>query len=102
MRHRCPYCEQPPFETVDGMEAHAERCAEVEIPCPMCSGRGTQHLHGASFSGDEMEEMGQEFREDYAQGMYEHPCDHCQGRKVTTRGSWQYHLEVEAERRVGA
>ncbi len=73
-----------------------------KITCPMCQGRKTQHLHGASFSGSEMEEMGEDFREDYASGMYEHPCDHCQGSGVTDRGSWQMHQEEEAERRVGA
>ena len=98
---RCPYCQTAVF-TIDLLEAHAEECGGEEVTCPMCGGRKTQHLHGASFSGDEMEEMGPEFREDYQAGMYEHPCDHCSGSGKTTRGSWQWHLESEAERRMGA
>ena len=102
MTHRCPYCHEVEFATVDGLEAHADQCAEETMTCPMCGGRKTQHLHGASFTGQDMEELGPEFREDYAAGAYEHPCDHCQGSGVTTRGSWLSHLEVAAEQRMGA
>ena len=100
--HRCSYCQIATYSHPVNLEAHAEECGEEEITCPMCGGRKTQHLHGASFSGEEMEEMGSEFREDYTAGMYEHPCDHCQGSGKTTRGVWLWHLESEAERRVGA
>ncbi len=101
MTHRGPYCLGRFTDRVV-LDVHSEKCSEEEITCPMCGGRKTQHLHGASFSGEEMEEMGPEFREDYQAGMYEHPCDHCSGSGKTTRGSWQWHLESEAERSVGA
>lgn len=71
------------------------------IKCPLCDGRGTQHLHGAAISGNEFHDD-PDFLMDYLNGVYEHPCDQCQGKRTTTEAAWEMHLEEEAERRVGA
>jgi hypothetical protein len=68
----------------------------------MCNGRGTQSLHGAAITGAEMDELGDDFREDYVAGVYDHDCDHCGGSGTTTADAWEWHLETEAERRMGA
>mgnify|MGYP000612764000 CR=1 FL=1 len=49
------------------------------IRCPMCRGKGIQSLHGAAITGAEMEELGEDFQEDYVAGVYDHSCDHCGG-----------------------
>ncbi len=99
---RCPYCDQPPFETDAALDSHTERCAEVLETCPTCNGKGTQHLHGASFTAEEMDEQGPEFQEDYMAGMFEHPCDLCGGKKKLSRGVLLMEAEMAAERRMGA
>jgi len=72
------------------------------IRCPMCRGKGIQSLHGAVITGAEMEELGEDFQEDYVSGVYDHSCDHCGGSGTTTDAQWEWHLEAEAERRMGA
>ncbi len=71
------------------------------IKCPLCNGKGTQHLHGAAISADEFNED-PDFMEAYIEGVYEHPCDHCRGLGTTTEEAWGAHVEEEAERRMGA
>jgi len=77
---------------------------DPEMKCPMCGGKGTQTLHGASFSMDEFmgPDWDDESRDAYVSGEYDHPCDHCHGSGVTTRGQWEFHQEQQAERRMGA
>ena len=58
------------------------------IVCPLCRGSGTQTLHGRAFTRGEMDEQGPEFLEDYLEGVYDHPCDHCKGKRVTTQEIW--------------
>ena len=70
--------------------------------CPFCRGRGTQTLHGAAITGEEMAELGHDFQEDYMAGVYDHKCDFCGGSGKTTQDDFDFYHEVEAERRMGA
>lgn len=67
------------------------------IVCPQCGGKGTQTLHGAAYTREEMDELGPEFMDDYLSGVYDHPCDHCQGKRVTTQEEWDYEQERARE-----
>ncbi len=71
------------------------------MKCPLCKGKGTQHLHGAAITIEDFT-FDADFAEAYMSGVYEHDCDHCGGTGKTTRGAWEMHQESEAERRMGA
>lgn len=58
--------------------------AKYEV-CDRCGGRGT-HDHPAfsnGFTGDEMDEAGPDFREEYMAGHYDVRCTVCDGKRVT-------------------
>ncbi|MCP4897350.1 MAG: hypothetical protein GY906_10300 [bacterium] len=74
---------------------------EPFIVCPLCQGRGTQTLHGAAFTADEIDEQGPEFLEDMMEGVYDHPCDHCGGKRVTTDTEWNDWQERRHEQEMG-
>ncbi len=74
---------------------------EPYIVCPLCQGRGTQTLHGHAYTADEMWELGPDFIDDYRAGVYDHPCDHCQGKRVTTGSSWDDWQQMRHEQRMG-
>ena len=50
--------------------------------CPVCRGRGEHSRNLGAFSADEMDEMGDEFRQDYIAGNYNATCDECKGLRV--------------------
>lgn len=96
----------------------------IEVPiefvvCTLCEGKGTHvnpsiDSHGLT-RDDFLEDP--EFAEDYFRGVYDIPCNLCSGSNVIPKCSdpkiqkiidearqerQQHHLEVEAERRMGA
>lgn len=50
--------------------------------CPVCQGRGKHSQNLGAFAGDEMDEMGDEFRQDYIAGYYDTQCEECKGLRV--------------------
>jgi hypothetical protein len=57
---------------------------EIVLPfkwtiCSHCNGHGTSSAYLGAFTGDEMSEMDDEWREDYAAGRFDRRCDHCGG-----------------------
>ncbi len=67
-------------ETGDEYEPDLPTRREV---CPRCHGEGV-HDHPAfnGFTGEEMREMGDDFRENYISGVYDVTCTECSGRNV--------------------
>lgn len=63
------------------------------IVCPTCQGRGVQTLHGHAFTGDELEELGPDFMDDMRDGMYDHPCDTCNGRNVVDEDEYRVMMD---------
>ena len=61
--------------------------AKFEV-CYRCEGTGT-HTHpdidGNGITQSEMEELGEDFREDYLNGVYDVQCSLCKGARVTPR-----------------
>lgn len=52
------------------------------IVCPDCGGAGTSSAYLGAFTGDDMEQAGDEFREDYMSGAFDRKCDECNGQRV--------------------
>jgi hypothetical protein len=53
--------------------------------CPRCEGHGSHtnpSIDGNGITSDEMEELGEDFREDYMRGVYDVTCSLCHGEKV--------------------
>lgn len=50
--------------------------------CPDCRGRGGSSAYLGSFTRDEMDEMGEEFIDDYRAGRFDRPCPKCKGQRV--------------------
>lgn len=85
--------------------------------CPQCRGAGTSSAYLGAFTGEEMYELGDDFREDYMDGHYDRVCDVCVGRttvqvvdedKLTPEQeeelysiAMSYHMEA-MERKMGA
>ena len=63
---------------------------EVELPtcfgvCPRCKGEGKHvnpNIDGNGITSSEMEELGQDFIEDYLGGVYDVTCQECGGLRV--------------------
>lgn len=97
------------------------------VVCPTCEGSGkvlADGMRGHAYTWDEMEDLGEDFIDDYFAGRYDVPCDECHGLRVTaepiTEGlserdqarleahyeelqhEWEMRREMEAERRMGA
>lgn len=51
-------------------------CWEI---CPSCQGDGYSSRYLGAYTADDLYELGQEFIEDYANGMYDRTCDECSG-----------------------
>jgi hypothetical protein len=72
-------------------------CFEV---CWRCRGEGRHcnpAIDGNGITSSEMEELGDEFREDYLRGVYDVPCEVCGGRRVTWEIDWNRWLAVDPE-----
>src|SRR5271163_3691027 len=80
------------------------------VVCPRCHGEGS-HTHpdidGNGITQSEMEELGEDFREDYMRGVYDVNCGTCHGQRVVAApdlNAWTfaqkraYVLHLRAER----
>lgn len=68
--------------------------------CPHCRGEGKSSSYLGSFTQDEMDEMGDEFLEEYMAGRYDRPCPECDGRRVVTREQHEQHLDDMTDART--
>lgn len=111
------------------MIIYDENDNEISLPtrtivCPRCGGRGAQvnpAVDGNGLSQDDMDELGEDFREDYFRGVYDIVCIECGGRNVVEevdedrldpatkkiyeeymQAEYEYNAMVEGERRMGA
>lgn len=50
--------------------------------CHTCHGKGKSSAYLGAFTYDDMEEMGEDFRQDYMRGEYDRACDTCKGDRV--------------------
>lgn len=50
--------------------------------CEACEGHGLSSSYLGAFTRSDMDEMGEEFMEDYFVGRLDRPCDHCENGKV--------------------
>lgn len=65
---------------------------EVSLPakfevCGRCSGTGSHtnpSIDGNGITASEMQEMGEDFREDYMRGVYDVQCSVCKGERVVS------------------
>lgn len=60
--------------------------AKYEV-CPRCKGEGVHTnpaIDGHGITAEEMNELGDDFREDYIAGVYDVPCECCHGKRVVT------------------
>lgn len=58
------------------------------VACPRCEGRGTHvnpAVDGNGISREEMDELGDDFLEDYLGGVYDVACEECHGERVVPR-----------------
>jgi hypothetical protein len=93
--------------------------SELELPfkwaiCSRCEGRNVSTAHvehdGGGITASEMDELGDDFRDDYLAGVYDRPCPHCEGGKVkvadlkrlTKEQRDEYRAQVRAERECAA
>jgi hypothetical protein len=59
-----------------------------EIPCrwavcSQCDGTGTSSAYLGAFTREDMDEMGEEFMDEYMKGAYDRPCPVCKGKRLT-------------------
>lgn len=107
--------------TEDGGEI--EIAAKTE-PCGRCRGTGyhvNPAIDGNGLTSDDMDELGDDFRENYMSGIYDVRCEECKGEGFVLVADetscspaelalWEQHLqdeseyrqEIEMERRMGA
>lgn len=72
-------------------------CIEVDLPaikavCPCCGGEGTTvnpSIDGNGLTGEDMEELGPDFRESYLAGDYDVRCPECNGNRVLDILDWE-------------
>lgn len=110
-------------EDEDGNETVLSIPARYEV-CDRCRGTWSHTnpaIDGNGITGDEMDELGPEFLEDYLGGVYDVQCEECRGERLVLvpdddrcspeqlkayhahlREEWEYRALVAAERRVGA
>ena len=50
--------------------------------CPDCEGRGTSSAYLGAFTSEDLDDMGEEGREDLAAGRFDRPCSSCNGQRV--------------------
>jgi hypothetical protein len=69
---------------------HPDSGEELELParfelCPRCQGTGSHvdpSIDGNGITASEMAELGDDFREDYMDGVYDVQCEACKGERV--------------------
>ena len=109
------------YTTPDGGEDQLPARYDV---CPRCRGEGSHTnpaVDGHGISREEMDELGDEFFDDYMSGVYDIACEKCKGQRVVLvadeervtpeqlreyeqhlEAEWAYARECEQERRMGA
>lgn len=68
----------------DGEEITVDLPAKFEV-CTRCRGEGRHtnpSIDGNGITASEMDEMGDDFREDYMRGVYDIACTTCKGARV--------------------
>jgi hypothetical protein len=94
----------------DGWETECTVPAKHEV-CPRCDGTGSHtnpSIDGNGITASEMDEAGDDFREDYLSGVYDVRCEQCRGLRVVLapnldaaspaqRDAWEAHQRVQAE-----
>lgn len=53
--------------------------------CPRCEGRGSHvnpAIDGQGITAEEMDDLGEDFRDDYVSGVYDVACEECHGLRV--------------------
>lgn len=50
--------------------------------CPACEGRGTSSAYLGAFTSEDMDQMDEDWKDDYRAGRFDRPCDECQGQRV--------------------
>ena len=71
--------------------------------CPRCRGEGgyvNPAIDGHGITADEMEDLGEDFRDLYTTGFYDILCELCRGRRVVTDEElkdWEDGAEMRAE-----
>lgn len=92
--------------------------------CDRCRGEGhhtNPAIDGNGITQDEMDELGDDFREDYMSGVYDIPCEECHGERLImvieegratpeqikeymelVQEEADYRAECRAEQRMGA
>lgn len=72
------------FMVVDGDDCEVELPSKYVV-CPRCRGAGhhvNPSIDGNGITGEEMDELGEDFRHDYISGAYDVPCEECNGRST--------------------
>jgi len=109
------------IELEDGTEVILPTRWEI---CGTCQGHNVSTAHveheGGGITAEEMDELGEDFREDYFNGVYDLPCPDCEGGKTLVvdqdrltdeqREAWlekerddhEYEAIRRMERRMGA
>jgi len=54
------------------------------ILCPSCEGRGGSSAYLGAFTSDDIDQMDDEFMDDYFAGNFDRKCDECQGQRVVS------------------
>lgn len=93
-RSRGP-AKKPVLYMDDGSEIELE---SVWAVCPVCRGEGS-HVNPAIDAGGLSEEMMDEpeFMDGYASGVYDVPCNRCEGKRVVPSVNWDALTEYQRE-----
>ena len=109
---------------IDGLDGEIVRIPAKYEVCPTCDGKGTHvnpSIDGHGITGEEMNELGQDFVNDYFSGAFDVVCNYCKGMRVVLEvdreatlprwiklydemwnDEWETRRAYDAERRVGA
>lgn len=55
------------------------------IQCPRCRGTGSHSHRFGVITSERIEELGEDFMESYAGGLFDEPCEVCDATGVTER-----------------
>lgn len=72
---------------LDHWNEEIQRYQEVELPakfivCDDCKGVGKSSAYLGAFTRDDLDELGDEFIDDYRAGNFDRPCETCKGERV--------------------
>lgn len=109
---------------IDGLDGEIVRIPAKYEVCPTCDGKGTHvnpSIDGHGITGEEMDELGHDWLDDYLSGAFDVVCNYCKGVRVVLEvdreaalprwiklydemwnDEWETRRAYEAERRVGA